>query len=345
MALLILDGFDGYANLADASNQYAMTGQFVSFSTTAGRFGGCALTASWGGNAYAVLNGWGSATELWFGCAINVGAGQSANTMIGFSGSGGVEATLAIDLSTGTLKAYRGRLGTLLGSSATSVLAANAWRWIEVHFKLDGSTGIFEVWLDDVQVLNLTGQNTKNSTSTTITGLIIGDPSSGSNAITIDDMYLLDTSGAAPVNTRLGDLRISMVVPTSDASPNNGTPSSGTNHYSRVSEGPGWDGDTSYITLMNTTGQREMFGLSALPTTPDKIIAVTPTFAARKTEAGTASAHSVVKSGAIAVNGASKSLSTSYVGYRDTPLPNDPNTGAPWTAAAVAALQAGYAVE
>lgn len=344
MALLILDGFDGYANGTDAAAPYGMTGNFSSFNTTAGRFGGCAWTASSGGNAYFSFNNV-SVTEFWVGGAISANTGQSANMLIGFAGSGGIEATLSLDPATGTLTAYRGRLGTSLGASAASAMALNVWRWIEIHFKLDGSTGIFEVWLDGVRVINLTGVNTKNSTSAAITSIIFGDTSSGSNNITLDDLYVLDTTGASPTNGRLGDLRIATIVPASDASPNDGTPSSGSNHYSRVNEGPGWDGDTSYITLMNTTGLKEMFGMSALPTTPDVIIAVTPTFASRKTEAGTASAHSVMKSGTTTVNGASKALSTSYAGYRDAPVLNDPNTGAPWTAAAVAALQAGYAVE
>lgn len=345
MSLLILDGFDGYSNLADVSNQYAMTNNFASFSTTGGRFGGCAIIASSGGPAYFAFNNIGSPTEFWLGGAIVVGSGQSTNSMIMFGGSGGVEASLAVDLTTGTLKAYRGRVSTLLGSSAASVLAAAAWRWIEIHFKLDGSTGIFEVWLDGVQVLNLTGVNTKNSTSPAITSITFGDTTGSAISVTLDDMYVLDLSGAAPTNTRLGDLRIAMITPTSDASPNNGTPDSGSNHYSRVNETPGWNGDTSYITLMNTTGQEELFGLSALPTTPDVIIAVTPTFASRKLDAGGATAHSKLKSGATVQAGASKALSTTYAGYRDTPLQNDPNTGAPWTAAAIAALQAGYVVE
>lgn len=344
MALLILDGFDGYANGTDAAAPYGMTGNFSVFNTTAGRFGGCAWTASSGGNAYFSFNTV-NATEFWVGGAIVAGTGQSANTLIGFAGSGGIEATLSLDPATGTLSAYRGRLGTLLGASAASTMALNAWRWIEIHFKLDGSTGIFEVWLDGVRVINLTGVNTKNSASTAITSIFFGDTSSGSNNIVLDDLYVLDTTGSAPANTRLGDMRISTLVPASDATPNDGTPNSGSNHYSRVSEAPGWDGDTTYLTVANMTGQQEVFGFSALPTTPDKIIAVVPTFAARKTEAGASSAHLTVKSGVTSVNGVSKALSTTYVGYRDAPLVNDPNTGAAWTAAAIAALKAGYVVE
>ena len=119
------------------------------------------------------------------------------------------------------------------------------------------------------------------------------------------------------------------------------TGGSGGNHYSCVNE-TSWD-TSSYITMTNTSGQEELYGLGSLPVTPSSITAVKVALVCEKTDAGAASLETVISSSGVTANGASKALTTGWGRVADL-YTTDPNTSAAWTGSGVNAVKAGYKV-
>jgi hypothetical protein len=342
MAMLHADGFDRYAAAADLYSLF-YAGSTMSLSTTGGRFGGGAVFSNGGGN-YIKFTGT-LALELWTGFAINFSDATNNDRCIcsftsGGSSDAGVEGMVTYNGSSGVIKAWRGAINTLLGSSATTI--TTGWHWIDVHYKYSATVGIFEVWLDGVQLINLTSQNTaRNAGQTSLTGVqLVSANNSGANTCYFDDWVINDTTGAQN-NGRVGDSKIETLVPTLDATPNNGTPSTGVNHYAVVDEVP-WN-TTDYITMTNTTGQEELFGFSSLSSTPVSIAGAIASFIGQNSDAGSANLETVVKSSTTESDGASTALTSSWKLYR-TILELDPNTSAAWGATAVNAVKAGWKV-
>ncbi len=338
------DGFDSYAVVADLSSQgYGTTS--LALGLTTGRFGGGGITVSDGNYEY-LAKSLTYALELWVGVAIHANSTANADRAIAtFISSAGVEGYLTFNPVTKTVKAWRGLQNTLLGSAIISGFANLSWGWWDIHYKYSTTVGVFEVWFNGVQVLNLTAQNTAQDTGQTALSTV----SIASNAVgggqpclgmTFDDLVINDTTGTYN-NGRQGDSRIETVTATSDATPNNGTPSTAGSHYPMVDEAQ-WN-TTNYITMTNTSGQEELFGMGALSGTPSAISALRVVLLAENTDAGTAALESVVVSSATELDGASTNLTSSWGRYSFL-YEYDPHTSAAWTAAAVNAAQIGWKV-
>jgi hypothetical protein len=333
------DGFDTYPSLTELGLVYSLTPRL--FSTSLGRFSGGApgSDANGGGNALAqpmttaLVDGWYGVSAYW-----DSANGARACQMLEFRSASGLEGCVVFDSTSLNVKAYRGSMaGTLLGTSANNVFSANTWMRIEVRYKLDPAAGVVEVWINGTQVLNLTAQNTRTNAAATAISLVYwpaGDQSGGNRWTGyIDDITISDT--------RLGDLRIARVAPNADSTPNNGTLSTGVNHYAVVNEAR-YD-TTTYTDLTNTVNQEERFGVAALPTTPDIILAVMPISVRQKTAAGNAAAYNVVRSGTSEMLGTYTQLTTSWQIQRDI-IQNDPATSAAWSASAVGSMKLAYRV-
>ena len=103
------------------------------------------------------------------------------------------------------------------------------------------------------------------------------------------------------------------------------------------------DGSTSTITIANTSGQEELFGMGSLAGTPATVHAVKVTIVVEKTDGGTCNGESVVSSSGTAAEGASTSLLTTFSvvgGIFET----DPHTSAAWAYGAVNAMECGFQI-
>lgn len=352
MSLIHMDGFDSYAVIADLSQEYSPT-TLYNFSTTAGRFGGGALYLN-SGNSSNGSSEWMGKTlptataEVWTGCAVNSISGATSNgVMMNFLSASGLEVQILYNQVSGTWSVYRGQYGnggTQLGSSITATLSVGVYHWVEFHFVISGTVGVVEIWIDGVQVLNLTGVNTSYSGATTVTALYLGGGfySYGVGAIKayFDDWYILNTSGSHN-NTRLGDSRIETLKPTSDAGPNNGTPSTAGSHYAMVNENQ-W-ASTNTITITNTSGQEELFGMSSLSGSPSTVNAVRVLAVAEKTDAGACSLEGVISSSSTVGVAAMNALATSYQ-HNYAIFETDPHTSAAFTASSINAMKVGVEV-
>lgn len=332
------DGFDVYSATADLAMNYISPNK-GSILTTGGRFGGGAYAMQGGQQTIAkpVPSG---LTDLWQAYASSFYFLATGDFPMGIFGSssatdGGVEISVTYNQTTGTWKVWSGYLKTVLGSVTAFVSAG--FHWVDMRCVLDATSGVVEVWLDDVnQIINLTGIDTiHNGGVTEFAYASPGDPNGGlSPTQTIDDWFIS--------NYRLGDSRVEDLPPTSDASPNDGTPSTGTNHFACVDE-PQWN-TTDYITMANTSGKKEVYGKGNIVSTPTVIHAVKVFTIGQKSDAGSFEIEPGLISGGVEGDGAAQQLLTTSWGVQTAIFQEDPNTSAPWTLSAANACDILYKV-
>jgi hypothetical protein len=338
--LLHIDSFSSYSTGADLAQTYSQSN--MQFSTTAGRFGGGALYFNTGYNQYISYMFSSAQTEIWVGFAIQSISFQFATSLVAFNSISGPECTITLATNTGIFYVYKG-YNNLLGQSSSQINFSNGiWHYIDIHYKISSSVGIVEIWVDGTQNLNLTGVDTTQYSNTSFSSLAIGVNYGYqySGYMYVCELYILNTSGSYN-NTKLGDSRIHVLLPNSDAGPNNGTPSTGNVHYTMVNE-PLWSSSNS-ITLANTIGQEELFGVTSLPTSPPNVYGVQLLAIAEKTDAGNVQVETVLVNNGNICNGSNVQLLTSYshiYGIYET----DPNTGNAWTSSGVNTLKAGFEI-
>jgi hypothetical protein len=337
MALQNFDGMDWYAGNGDMLTAgFTNTAGTPSFNTSGGRYSGGALST--GNNAI----GWpipSPAGEIW--CGFGLFSTQTgAHTVAQISSSIGVEMAIYWDQTTNTWGANRGG-STSIGTGTGSNMTTSAWHYIEVHYKLDPSAGIVEIWCDNAQVLNVTGANTRQNASATTASLIIFGGQSSSAAYLFDDLYILDTTGSSPWNTRLGDCKVVTAMPTSDASPNDGTLSTGTSHYAVVDETR--TNTTDYSDLTNTTGQGEYFGLTPGLTSAQAVLGVRVGTYIDKSDVGSATFKIGCKSGSTIGYSANLSPATTFA-FKFGVFQANPDTSAQWTYSNTNSMVAGLEV-
>jgi hypothetical protein len=337
MSLIWMDGFDSYTSAGDPSFPYVGN---LGFSTSSGRFGGgcCQLAGYY---SHGTLTFPSSETEVWLGFAFNVQETiTSGDYVIGqFNSGSGIESTLTLGPS-GAWKTWRGAQNTQIGATGTEVVITNQWHWVEVHMVLSATVGVFELWIDDIQVVNATGANTAGAGGSSLIGWEFGGQNNACE-YNFDDLYVLNTSGSVN-NSRLRDSKIVTLVPASDAGPNDGALTSGSSHFAMVDEAQN-DGLTTTTTLTNTSGQEELFGMGSLAGSPSAIHAVKVGVIAEKSDAGACSLETVMNSGGTVSTGASTPLTTDFATV-GTILEEDPNTSSPWTLTAINAMKCGVKI-
>jgi hypothetical protein len=324
MAVVLMEGFDHVA-----ANQTALKGWSASpTSMQTGRFGGQAAEVS---NLARTLSKLLPSTyaTLIAGCAVKVSNVTSALDF--FQLRAGATATVRISCNASGQIQVRNSGGTII-ATGTTVLVSNAWNYIEVKAFINGASGTVEVHLNGaVEIASTTG----NFGSTNLdTIALIGNTSS---VVTDwDDIYAADTTGAAPRNTFLGDVRIATVMPTSDGAHSQWTPSTGTAHWSLVDETTPND-DTDYVSDA-TPGHYDTFGCGPIDTAAT-VFGVQTNLYARKDDAAVRQIAPVIRQSGTDHDGATVTLTSTYAFY--TQLFNQDPTPADWTPTTVNADEYG----
>ena len=328
MAVVFMDGFDSYNGTAAPNGmggRHTLTGTNT---TTTGRFGGLAYLSNTAFTSTVTSPAFTAVSS--FSCGFGfqkVSHATTAREVIRFNN--GATNHVGIGVNTdGSI--YAARNGTLLGTSAASLMAIGTWYTVEVEVVISDTVGRVTVYLDGASVLNLTSQDTRNGATSDVTVVQIGNITGSGIASAIDDLYITD-SATKPTNA----LRIETLVPNGDGGTLNFTLSTGTSHFAVVDELPA---NTTDYASGSAIGNLDELDLTDLSATPTAIEAVQVGAVWLKTDATARQMALEVKSGATTSTGGNYVLTTT--GDKATRLlTTDPNTGAAWTASAVNALK------
>jgi hypothetical protein len=224
------------------------------------------------------------------------------------------------------------RNGTTIGSASSNVLTPSGWIYIEFDITISSTVGAVGVWVNGVQWLNLTSQNTQASANTFGNQIYLGAVTASGNSWW-KDVYCLDTTTGVN-KTRLGDITVNCFFPNAAGANQAFATLVGASQTVAVQDGIAhtgtWpDGDTSYIADV-TSGHISDFAHQALTLTGTIFGAVHYSYA-RKDDAGPKSLNQVCLSGGTTETSPTIALGNSYSYYADV-IENDPNTSAPWAA-------------
>lgn len=341
MALLFMEGFDGYTSMAEALQRRGVTYEVNNPESwgdiTTGRISGKAADFGYD-SAYVYYLPTASTATTWWNVAIQVNAWTTQNNafLTVQDSAGAALYQVQYNGSTKLLQFVRGTT-TVLGSS-TNPLQFNTWHSVGVECFVNDTTGTVKVWLDGNLEIDLTGQDTKPGTTTTGSILVYGSQLPASQELLLDDVIFGDDSGS-DLTAYPGDCHIEMLLPDSDGTTNDWTPvGTGTTNADRVDENP-TDDDTTYV-HSSTATHKDLYGFAALTETADTYLAVQLHLRARKEGTGYREVNATMRSNVTEVDGDNLGLTITYLWFTYL-QENDPNGGINWTESAINAMQAG----
>ena len=343
MALLWIDSFDGYANTgAGQGYDLGATGQVGA----GGRGGGRAIEVSGTGLTKSIP----SLTEIIVGYASYI-PGSGALMLLGNAGTRNfLQFNInAVGQLSGVQHPESG--GATLFTVMPGARIFNAWRYFEHKLKIgSGTTGSYELRIDETPVVTLTGIDTQAGLSpATISYLSFG----GALGTLVDDLYISDTTNGPnfptnPDNDFQGDLRMMNIHP-------NGpvltawTPHSLPDNWDEVNDIT-TDNLATYVQT-GTVTTKDIYDYEDpnLPPGTTIVACATMTSAARLGDAGPRQLTAYIRGGVgtatatTEVSGGVHQLSDTY--YMEQFLrAQNPATGARWTASEVDKIRAGFAL-
>jgi hypothetical protein len=339
VSIVVIEGFDYYASVANVAAAHWSINSTSGASLPAGRFAGQAFRHS-GSTQRLLSRSIAGTNTLTLGVAIRFEDPENVSNnhpVIAFM-TAAAGAQFRIGLNTSGQVFIQLGTSTILATSAEAgpAFAANVWYYLEVEAFVHDTTGFVRVYLDGNLLVQIENADTRGQAGTDLVEMIRlhgntgGGTSDGPNIWSIDDLYVLDAS------TRLGQCRVSTLLPHADTGDADWTPLGAGSHFAEVDDD---NGDTSYI-ASDTAGDLDMLDAQDLPFTPQTVHAVQISWRARKDDAATREVRSKIRSDGATSDGATRTLTSSYLYYHDV-FEADPDAAGPWTGAAVAAMQIG----
>jgi hypothetical protein len=268
------------------------------------------------------------------------GLGGSGEDLLYLNSYTGSQVARLTHNSTGAISAFN-RTNANVGTSGSSLLTASGWHRIEAKITLGTtvSTGAIEVRVDGTTVLTVSSIDINTSTLT-LAGAIF---SGAATQWYVDDIIMFDSTGSAPFNDYIGDVRIETLIPNGAGATQNWTANTGT-QTDAVDDTPNAaDDDTTYISS-STVSQKSCFDMSNLSNTPTAIHGVQLRPRMKKSDAGNRTARAYVRSSSSETNGTTLGLSTDYSWRRGGCVETDPATSSAWTGSGVDGAQLGVEV-
>lgn len=341
MSLLFIDGFDHYAS-ADMLKKWSLGGGYIGITSNNGRRGGGSIAPTIADNTCYLTKTLGNQTTFVVGFAFYPTSYYAGGGRILSLVDGTTEQVGLYLYSNGTLSVLRN--GTALtGGTSTATVAINAWNYLEIKGTISTSIAAnsCKVRLNGADIITVAaGQSIQATANAFYSGVRIG-PATANSAVygRYDDFYICNQSGTVN-NDFLGDCRIDTLLPTSDGTYTDGTPSVAGAHYLMVDENP--PNTTDYVD-MGVVGNRDSYGypdLTAL--TNSTVYGVQLNAAALKDDSGTRALATFARSGTTNSDGASYTLSTSQL-YASQVFETAPG-GAAWTQTLVNGAEFGTTV-
>lgn len=341
MSLLIIENFYDWPASAPFTSESAGPESSVERDTgTIARAG----TASLRLNAYSdykVFPLGSEQTTLRFCVRVRRDAQTYPLGLLTFLSASGVQLNVGMS-STGYLFAALGKSMAPSGGWTASIdpIPQEAWTYIEGRVVIHASSGAVELRVNgsETPALNLSGVDTENYAGEGITQVCVGlyeDNNSFRGRCT--DFCVWTEGGEAPTGW-IGECQVDTLLPTGAGSSTDFTASAGSN-YQCVDEVPNNLG-TDYVES-STDGDVDLYAMADLAEEPATIHAVAVAVSAAKTDAGSGSIKSVMKSGATTAESDALALSNGSYLRNVYARGVDPNTSSAWTASAVNALEAG----
>lgn len=271
--------------------------------------------------------------------------GNATGGTLRFLADGGtiVHVTISHVLADGSIRARRGSAaGTILGTSATALLTQNQWFHLAAKVTLSDTVGTVDVELDGVNVLSLSGIDTKNGGVDAVfdTAAFHGGAGNLSDR-QFDDVYVCNgvDSGITglPNNDFLGICRVDALLPTADSTPEDWSLSAGADSAALIDEAAP-DGDTSYI-FSDVDTEKTQVAMADLSDTTHVVFGVQAAAYARMDDAGPAEFRQGIDSDEVDGNSADYVLAETYLSYLAM-FQADPDGGIAWTPARVNAAEA-----
>jgi hypothetical protein len=217
VALLFMDGFDKYGPVNNNNAAVAALLQQGEWNSTANV---CQIAAplSATGQAVNFLSNATASKTLATNYGRIIGGFRFASTLatsMGIQFIDGVTAQSGINIaSTGAIQLRNGNFstGTLIGSGGA--ITANSAHYLEWDITF-GNSAAYQVWLDGISLFSGTGDTTATANNT-ISGFILGG--SASTNLTVDDLYIFDSTGTVNNAPLLTSPRIETTFPSSDNS-------------------------------------------------------------------------------------------------------------------------------
>ena len=254
--------------------------------------------------------------------------------------NGSNESQCSIRVETdGRVSAVRGNpiSGAVLGTSAGPAIIASAWQHIETKIFLHASTGTVEVRVEGVVVLNLTGQNTLNTTgpcTQTVSRSASSNSNGGFTYMYLKDMIWWDTTGAFN-NDFMGSCSVKELIPDGDVALNWALTGSVTG-YGAVNEASPND-DTSYIYAVTPAPAADLMSLTNLPVDVTSVRGLMVINRSKNTDGGDGKLQMGLVSGASTQLYTDRQITTAYTYWTDI-SETDPATAAAWLPGAVNAM-------
>ena len=220
---------------------------------------------------------------------------------------------------------------TLIGTIANAFVLQSFF-WIEAKVVAGTGNGSLEVRINGNQVFF-------NGTLTIapINSVTIGKPGEvgGLTAEAIfDDWVVWDDTGVS-ANDFMGDTFVIVAPPNADGTPNDWTPSTGSDRFAMVNATT--PNDATFVSASNT-GQAQEFGHAAVNLPVGAVAAIAAQTRAFKSDAGAADYRLGIASGSAKGMSNDIALATGVVAHAH--IQNvDPATGLPWTQAGAQAAQ------
>jgi len=340
MSVIYMDGMDLYANSAGLARRgYTGTpGSPNGFQTTGGRFGGGCISLDANANPFYIAAAAGDTYSCGFAFKTDTMASYTTGKgVVGFY-NGGAGGTLinkiGVDVN-GALVFGRGDFTTnKVLASANGLITTGVWNFVEVVVTRHASAGAVAIYFNGSQVASTTGVNTGSASIDTLAFAITGDNPNGSRYL--DDMFCTNTA------VSLGDCKVETIRPTADTATKQWTRSTGSNNFANVDDTGGVNDDSDYNSS-STVGQKDLFDMADLGTTPSSIYAVQAVLVSRKDDATTRELRTNMKNGSTTTNGTTRGQATTYSNFVDLYTVN-PDTAAAFTPSDVNSLQLGYEV-
>jgi hypothetical protein len=328
MSVLLQESFD-FSTVFDAANYGVNWANLSGQSIVAGRTGNC---ANFSGSTSKETVGIGTPGTIIIHLAIKLPAVSQQFMYLRDGVSGVVHGALQFNAGTRRIGAYRSTT-TLLGETADNVLIENTWNHIQVKWTVSDTVGVVQVKVNNVTVLNLTGQDTQNSANAYVQSISFAAPG---NDIQIDDLIIVDTAGGAPWNDFLGDVKIVPYLSDGAGNYSAWTPSAGVNYQNIDDTTP--DGDTTYNSA-SVNGDKDSYAIAAVGVT-GAVFSVRHLAQMRKDDAGSRNVRLFMRVGGVDYPGSDIGLSDSYVTYARLHETN-PNTGVQWIVSGVDGAEVG----